>query len=307
MTRVASHPADPLDQAKIRFVDVDGIRTRYYEGGVGEPLILLHGGHVGFIDSLDTWSLNLPGLAEQFHVYAVDKIGEGHTDIPKRDEDYTYEATYEHAVKWLEVLGVKQAHILGHSRGGLLAASLAFGVPGLAKSVVVVNSATLAPNPDDPRLQSGQFYSEIDRRTPPGPPTRESLWVEPEANSYSTEHITEEYITRYLEIALLPAQLEGARKMKEGLNDKIFMPSLNRNRAEAIRLVEERGMPARTLVVWSRNDRSAPLAEVGLRLYERICARTREAELHVFNEAGHYTYREHPLEFNRLVRNFCLA
>ena len=307
MSTVTRRPSDLLDTSKLRFIDVDGIRTRYYEDGRGDPLVLLHGGHFGFIDSLDTWSLNFNGLAEHFHVYAVDKIGEGHTDTPERDEDYTYDMTYRHAARWIELLGVTNAHVLGHSRGGLLAASLAFGVQGLAKTVVIVNSATLAPNPDDPNLQSGAFYAEIDRRTPPGPPSREQLFVEPEANSFSTEHITDEYISRYLEIARLPSQQEAKRRMEQGLNDNVFMPSLNRSRAEMIQTIEERGMPVRTLVIWSRNDRSAPLAEVGLRLYERICSKTREAEMHVFNEAGHYTYREHPLEFNRVVRNFCLG
>ena len=34
---------DTLDRQKIKFVDVNGVRTRYYEDGAGEPLVLIHG------------------------------------------------------------------------------------------------------------------------------------------------------------------------------------------------------------------------------------------------------------------------
>jgi hypothetical protein len=72
MARAASTVTDTLDTTKIHWVDVDGVRTRYYEDGRGEPLVLVHGDHFGFIDSLDCWSLNFDGLAERFHVYALD-------------------------------------------------------------------------------------------------------------------------------------------------------------------------------------------------------------------------------------------
>jgi len=57
--------------------------------------VLFHGGHFGSHDAADCaedWSLNFDGLAERFHVYAVDKIGQGFTDNPQRDEDYTMAA-----------------------------------------------------------------------------------------------------------------------------------------------------------------------------------------------------------------------
>src|SRR5688572_30378156 len=87
---------DGLDRAKLHFVDVGGYRTRTYEDGVGDPLVLIHGGRFGNTYSLDAWSLNLPGLAGNFHVYAPDKLGSGHTDNPKTDDDYTFEAIFQH-------------------------------------------------------------------------------------------------------------------------------------------------------------------------------------------------------------------
>ena len=61
-----------------KFVDVDGIRTRYFEAGNGEHLLLLHGGNFGDNDNVDcalNWALNWEGFARAFHVIALDRDG----------------------------------------------------------------------------------------------------------------------------------------------------------------------------------------------------------------------------------------
>ena len=93
--------------------------------------------------------------------------------------------------------------------------------------------------------------------------------------------------------------------MREGLASEVYLPSLRRARAETLRAIEERGLPCRCLCAWGMNDPSARLKEAGLPLYGRICRKTSSAELHLFNRAGHYVYREHPREFNELLSTFC--
>jgi pimeloyl-ACP methyl ester carboxylesterase len=303
MTQTASlFAADTLDPSKVHTVDVNGISTRYYEDGEGEPLVLFHGGHFGFLDSLDSWSLNFPGLAKHFHVYAMDKLGQGHTDNPPTDADYTFDFLVDHAAAWLNKLGISQAHIVGHSRGGLLVACLAFQLPGLAKSVIIVDSSTLAPV--HPLSPGGVFYERIEARIPPGPPTIETARMEPDENSFSTAHVTDDYLARNMAFALLPKTQHAQARMKE-ISKTIWMPSVDRRHDDALRLIDERGMPAPTLVIWGHNDPSVLLVR-GLGLWDRIAASTPESEFHVLNQAGHYGFREHPHQFNRLLRAFCL-
>ena len=49
-----------------KFIDVDGIRTRYFDKGSGEILLLVHGSHMGTPDvcecALD-WEFNFDVLA----------------------------------------------------------------------------------------------------------------------------------------------------------------------------------------------------------------------------------------------------
>jgi 2-hydroxy-6-oxo-6-(2'-carboxyphenyl)-hexa-2,4-dienoate hydrolase len=280
------------------------VRTRYYEDGQGEPLVLVHGGQFGPGYSLDSWSLNLPVLARRFHVYALDRLGQGHTGNPRTDDDYTAEALYRHFRGFLDAAGVGPASFVGHSRGALPITRLALETPDRVRTLIIVSSNTLAP--EDPSFPSGTFYAEIARRTPPGPPTRESVRLEPEGQAYSTAHITEDFTARLLEIALLPKTLEAAERMRV-VGNTIWNPSLDRMRDEAIEQIEARGLPVPTLVVWGLNDVSAPLRVHGLPLFDRIAARTPHAGLHVVNETGHYVFREQPETFHRLVESFAIG
>jgi pimeloyl-ACP methyl ester carboxylesterase len=195
----------------------------------------------------------------------------------------------------------------GHSRGGLVVASILFERPGFSKSAVIVDSATLAPDPVDPRHHSKVFYAEVDRRTPNGFATRDALMVEATMNSHSTAHVTDAYINRYLEIARLEGQQAALARMRSGVSEKVFFPNINRAREAVLAKIDKHGMTVRTLVIWGRNDPSAPLAEVGIPLYKRISETIECAEMHIFNHAGHYTFREQAPGFNHLINDWCLV
>jgi pimeloyl-ACP methyl ester carboxylesterase len=294
---------DDLDEQKLRFIESNGVRVRCYEDGVGEPLILLSGGEFGALYSLDAWSLNLKGLAQKFRVCALDKPGQGYSDIPKRDADYTFEWLYDAIHGVVNSLGVRQAHIVGHSRGGLIAARMALRHPEMVKSVVIVDSSTLAP--EDPHVPTDLFYEEIGARMPPGPPTRDSVRMEADAQSFSRAHITDDYVRRMLKIASLPTMQEARSRMRH-LRLSVWHPSLYRCRAETLAEIERSGLGVPVLVIWGFNDRAAPL-HLGHRLYERMCPKSPNAEFHVLNQAGHYSFREQWRKFNRVLEDFCLG
>ncbi len=302
MAQASAPVVDGLDESKLRFVDVHGARTRYYEDGSGEPLVLFHGGQFGSLYSLDAWSLNLPGLARHFRVYAVDKLGQGYTDNPPGD-DWTFDALLRHSLGFLDALGIRGAHIAGHSRGGLLVAAMAFARPDLVESVVIVDSSTLAP--DDPRYPGGVFYEEIDRRTPPGPPTRDTVRMEPDAQAHSLAQVTDDFVSRLLAIAQTPRHAAANERMQALANSRWF-PTMNQHKADILRRIDESGLPRPTLVVWGFNDRSAPLP-LGHELFARIARKTPRAEMHILNGAGHYSYRDQYQAFNRTLTSFCLG
>ncbi len=284
-----------------KFIDVGGIKTRYFESGRGENLVLIHGGQYGAYYNAYAWSLNWEGLSQNFHVYAFDKLGMGHTDNPKRDDDYLMSATIKHAHDFLVRLGIKEANLVGHSRGALVAARLAIDHDGLAKSLIIVDSNTLPP--DDP-LTPKNFYSDLDKNAP-AVETRQSVLREPIANSYSPRHITEDFIDEWYSTAALPKTVEAVRKMK-GLETTLFRPDLNRIRQETAQMIREGRLKAPTLTIWGLNDPSAPL-KLSFDLAQMISPHVPRFQLNIFNQAGHYSFREHPEEFNQVVTTFINA
>jgi pimeloyl-ACP methyl ester carboxylesterase len=95
-----------------RYYNAGGVRTRCFEKGEGESVILLHGagGHA------ETWVRNLIPLAEKFRVLAIDYLGHGFTDKPKTT--YNLPNFSKHLLDFMDAAGVKKAHLVGESQGG---------------------------------------------------------------------------------------------------------------------------------------------------------------------------------------------
>lgn len=289
---------DRIDAGNLHFVDVDGIRTRYYEAGTGEPIVLIHGSQFSELSSLDKWSRNVDALARRFHVYAIDKLGQGHTDNPKRDEDYTFDALYRHFDGCLQALGISGAHLVGHSRGGLLATWHALQQPHTVRSLVIVDSNSIAP--DDPGAPHTTFYDDREKVVEGwDKESTEYLRAVLDSNSYSPDHVTDEFIESYRVMANLP-KTKQAQARYPHLKHTVWLPSLQRFKAEALQRIDEVGLLVPTVIVWGADDPSAPLY-LGHRLFDRIRAKTEQVSLHVINRAGHPVYREQPEAFNRLL------
>jgi 2-hydroxy-6-oxonona-2,4-dienedioate hydrolase len=293
--------AESLYGGTLQFIDVAGVHTRYYVGGSGDDLLLIHGGHYGFSDSLDMWSAQLEALATRFRVYALDRLGQGWTDNPRENREYTFDAAFDHLVRWMDAVGIRRAHVVGHSRAGLFAAWLALEKPELVQTVTIVDSRTLSPV--DARFPPNETYKAAVRAACAGAPTRDTVRVEPETNSYSPAHVTESFVDRLLEIYRLPKS-EQAQRTMEAIEEAVFLPNIERRRDEALARIDAQGFSMPTLVVWGVNDPTAQFG-LGLELFARIAARTQDLTLHAFNAAGHYSFREKPDDFNASITSFC--
>lgn len=295
----ASNPSfrpTETDMGEERFLDVDGIRTRYFDEGAGAPVFFIHGAQMGAKDgasSARTWALNFPVLKSGHNVIAYDKLGQGYTDNPKTDADYTMHATVQHAIGFLDKLGKGPYHLVGHSRGGYIAARIALERPDLARSCVCVSSGTLSP---------GQSRTHLVFRNPPEPAlSREAIRWYLERYSYSPKIVTEDWIDGSLAIAATDKNKIAIAKMnQDGLLKRQFAPQLFKQKGETTRWLIERGMPCPTLVVWGLNDPAADL-DNGMQLIELFMMRQRDTEVRIFNQSGHFVMREQSAAFNRML------
>lgn len=281
-----------------KFVTVDGIKTRYFEAGKGDNLVLISGGRFGTFYNAYHWSLNFDELSRHFRVYAFDKLGMGFTDNPKGDGEYTMAAMIEHAHGFLRALGITRATLAGHSRGALPAARIAVDDPELAQALIIFDGNTLPPeDPNEPK----DFYAKLEIGAP-ATPDREFVCREPIANSFSKNHITEDFIQEMLEIGKLPKLLEARDKMEHRLNAQ-FLSDVGKKKRETLDMIRAGRLKAPTLIIWGVNDESSPM-RVGLDLLHLISSVVDRTQFHAFNHAGHYVFREHAREVNELIINF---
>jgi len=281
-----------------KFVTVDGIKTRYFETGKGDNLVLISGGRFGTFYNAYHWSLNFDELSRHFQVYAFDKLGMGFTDNPKSDGEYTMAAMIEHARGFLRALGIRRATLVGHSRGALPAARIAVDHPELAQALIIFDGNTLPPeDPGEPK----DFYAKLEIGAPPIP-DREFVCREPIANSFSKNHITEDFVQEMLKIGKLPKLLEARDKMEHRLNAQ-FLSDVRKKKCETLDMIRAGRLKAPTLIIWGVNDESSPM-KVGLDLLHLISSVVDRTQFHAFNHAAHYVFREHAREVNELVTNF---
>jgi 3-oxoadipate enol-lactonase len=117
--------------------------TLHYEvcgRGDGAPIVLLH----GLGSSSTDWALQLPTLAAQHRVLAVDLPAHGRSSRPRGR--LTVEAMADDVAGLLATLGMPAAHLVGLSLGGCVALALALDHPGRVRSLTLVNAfARLSP------------------------------------------------------------------------------------------------------------------------------------------------------------------
>jgi pimeloyl-ACP methyl ester carboxylesterase len=282
------------------YVDIGGIRTAYHDLGSGpETIVFIYGGNFGGAEassSAAVWNLNAVPLSQKYRVVVPDKIGQGYTDVPERDEDYVMSRVVRHIADFISTMKLAPVHIVGHSRGGFASARLAMEFPELVRSLTIVSSGTLSP---------GVGTNEVTLANPPHPPfTRESArWVY-ENYCHRPETVTEEWIDVVMDVLSQPVYRKGVARMVEGkLGARLFLPDLARYKRETLAWINEGRLQRPTQIIWGFNDRTV-VAERGVEMFNMISAHERRTTLNLVNEAGHFVYREHPQRFNALLDGF---
>jgi pimeloyl-ACP methyl ester carboxylesterase len=119
-----------------RDVSANGVRLHVAEAGEGPLVLLLH----GFPQFWWTWRAQLPALAAAgFHAVAPDLRGYGGSDKPPRGYDLPTAAADVAAL--VRALGERDAVVVGHDWGGLVAWSVAALHPRSVRRLVVLSMA----------------------------------------------------------------------------------------------------------------------------------------------------------------------
>ena len=110
-------------------IKANGIYINLVHGGVGPPLLLLH----GYPQTHVEWHKIAPKLAEHYTIVAPDLRGYGDSEKPPAQEGdlsiYCKRTTAQDQVEVMEALGFESFHVVGHGRGARVGHRMALDHP----------------------------------------------------------------------------------------------------------------------------------------------------------------------------------
>jgi pimeloyl-ACP methyl ester carboxylesterase len=266
-------PAASLAGPGDRFVDVDGLQLRYRtwgEPGPGRPTaLLIH----GFANSLQSFRLVAPLLAERYYVVAYDMPGYGLSSKPA-PFDYRNANQARVASALIKALGLTNVVVGGHSLGGAIALRVAVNDPAVI-GLVVMNPGIVTTGVPPiakylvfpfPRLQAKlfgdpAFRADFLRRS----------FVDPTV-------VTDQVVADLSLTARSEGYLRGMTNLMGQYQD-----------ADEIPLLAEVKVPS--LIVWGAQDRGKPAGE-----FAQLKALLPAAASAYVESSGHYVQEEAPAD-----------
>jgi len=271
-------------QSTSRTVKTADWNIHYHEAGSGHPLILLHGSGPG-ATGWSNFSGNIAGLAEHFHVFAVDMPGWGASDPCPVDRLEHVDAT----LQFMDALGIDKAAVIGNSMGGVTTVRLAAEHPERISHLITMGAAfNRAPRlfgAGDGPTEGLKILIEAYRT-----PTTETMMRLVEIMCFDKHYATEELCSQRAEAAA--AEPEHLKNFLAGLPKGWPVPKFAS--PEQIAAIK-----APALLLHGRDDRVVHW-EHTLHLVTLIP----NARMVLINRCGHWAMIEHAAEFNRLVIDF---
>lgn len=261
------------------FIEVPGGRLYHEADGVGPALTLIHAG----VAHLRMWDAQVAAWRDQFRVIRYDTRGFGRTETD--DVPYSNVDDLRHL---LDQLGVDRTHLLGASRGGIIALDFTLAHPDRVRSLVWVAGGVRGMDlEEDPRVgplearieqleQERNWEELVELETqlwtdgPGQPPDR----VDPELRRQMIGWNMQNYLA------------------EQPASQVVAPPSAAEHLADI-------GVPV--LAIWGTLDEST-VGEAG----RRLVAAVSDGRSHVFDGVAHMVNLERPDEFNRVVRDFLL-
>jgi len=262
------------------FVSVEGGRAHYVRAGSGPPLLLIH----GIVGSAEIWRRNIPALAAQRTVYALDLLGMGRSDrVPGLTAGL--EDTVRRVLATMDALGLAHADIVAASHGGAVAMMAAALAPARVKSMVLFAPANPYSTKTDWMVR---LYSSAPGAVmapfAPRLPRRIHSWALNRMFG-SAARVPPDCLDIYRNTLRVPGTIPHVLAIV-----RCWFAEMEKLRNALPRLAS-----TPTLLVWGDKDRVVSLAS-GRRLEQEL-----RAELVVFKGGGHLVFEEFAHESNRLM------
>jgi pimeloyl-ACP methyl ester carboxylesterase len=268
-----------------RYLQVNGINTRYWKmGEQGGTIILLHGGN----GSIEFWLYNIATLAKNHQVYAFDMVGAGKSDYPEAAYSLAYQAQFLHGL--MAVLDLDTVTLIGNSMGGGVALEFTRLYPDRVDRLVLVASMGFG----------AEISLGIRLITLPAIVNllRPGRWMIPamlRSNFYDGNSLPPEWIEFRYPIFAIPGRNHVILKIgQSNFNLVGVLPAVYQPILDSLPHLNQK-----TLIIWGDSDRIIPLKHAYI-----AAERLPNSQLQIFPNCGHHPYLEYPARFDRLVLEF---
>lgn len=251
-----------MDKKTFKYNEINVV---YYEGGLGWPVVLLH----GWGCSNQTMKAVAEHLEPNFHVYNFDLPGHGESDEPK--EAWSTVEYKEMLKAFFNKVGIEKPILIAHSFGGRL--SIRLGAEQIPHKMVLTGCAGLKPK------RGLDYYAKV-----------YSYKAAKKALSLPVLRKKKE------------AVLDNMRG-KKGSTD--YQQASEAMRGTFVRVVNEdlkdllSEITAPTLLYWGENDTATPVDDG-----KTMEAEMKDAGLVVMKNSTHYAYLENLGNFLAVVDSF---
>jgi pimeloyl-ACP methyl ester carboxylesterase len=261
-----------------KFAEMSHGRTRYWEAGSGTPTILIHG--AGWNSGCESWALAMGPLSQQLRVLAIDCLNWGTGDV--LDQEFSFAYLVDHVREFMDVLGIEQANVVGHSMGGWILSLLSYESPDRVRRAVNVAGGGAATRP---------LQQMVNFKLPEPEQIREHYTRMAKASNGTLT--VDELARPFIEKRDLPGHPEAFAKVMRHMTNPV-----TRQRYNTLRRFPRITVP--TLVIWGRDDPVNSLDECGTPTANGIP----NAKLVVYDNTGHGVPVEQAERFHSDVLQF---
>ena len=278
-----------------KFINVGGVRTRYWQEGTNQNsvVLLLHGAACSILE----WKENIESLSLNHRVFAVDLVGSGWTDKPttSSSQPYTIPSLTKFVLDFMDSVGITTTpvHFMGNSSGGRLALECARVAPERVASIVLVAPAGIDCDGSllEFRLSTVPVLGEI--CTFPNSMGTRMLWNKAFANP--SKFVTEDFVKEKVRLSSLPgAQLAFLKFMRNFLTVHGFRRELVDQLHAAMPM-----MNFPILVILGKSDQF-----ISVRHAEVLRNKLPQVDVQLWDNCGHAPQIEKAEEFNATVSRF---
>ena len=272
------------------YIVSNGIKLHYVTQGEGSLMLMLH----GFPEFWYSWRHQIPELAKDCKVVALDLRGYNESDKPPQQSAYVMSEFIKDVEGVIKGLGYDRCVLVGHDWGGAIAWNFAYAHPEMLERLIVLNIPHPAKFAEGMRIpqqllrSSYVFFFQL--------PLLPELLLQASDYEAIANALTGMAVDKS---TFSTADIEAYKNAAAKRGALTAMLNYYRNALSNFRQQDWSLLQVPTLMIWGEEDKAlAKELTYGTEAY------VRDFQIHYIPNCSHWVQQEQPELVNRYIREF---